>query len=106
MDILSFSNEILLCTADAFEFTWDINSFALVNRRLYKLINPYMHRRDVGYFSSSALGWALLNRSEHTTRKMFNVTLIQELDENDMRRQMEQVAMFKGHDVVMRVLLD
>lgn len=71
MDILSFSNEILLCIAGAVEFTWDINSFALVNRRLYQLINPYMYRQDVRYFSSSALGWAVLDGSEHTAWKFF-----------------------------------
>lgn len=55
--------------------------------------------------NSSALTLAVLNGNEHTAQKIFNETPIQELDEDDMRRQMEQVAMLGGHDAVMRVFL-
>ncbi|KAL5333564.1 hypothetical protein BJX70DRAFT_57368 [Aspergillus crustosus] len=45
MPLLDLPNELLLCIANHFEYTWDINALCRVNRDLYAVFNPFLGRR-------------------------------------------------------------
>lgn len=65
-------NEILLCIADLLEYSWDLNSFAQVNRPLHAILNRYLYQRNIREFHSSALSWAAMHGIESTARRMLD----------------------------------
>lgn len=53
--------EVLYCIADELDYTWDISTLCLVNRRLYDVLNRYLYLFDKQYTPHSVLQWAVQN---------------------------------------------
>jgi hypothetical protein len=70
MPLLDLPNELLQCISENLKLERDINAFTRINHRLYNLLNPYLYRRNIQLFRSSALQWAAGHGQEGTARKL------------------------------------
>lgn len=105
MGLLALPNEILFLIADRLPYSWDLNSFAQLNRRLYSLLNSHLYQRNICQSESSALQWAAKHGRASAVRK----ALDEGADPNTTAIYPWKPfadAAAQGHDDVVRVFLE
>ncbi|SPO01870.1 uncharacterized protein DNG_04543 [Cephalotrichum gorgonifer] len=62
-------NELLQCIAASLDAERDIAALARTNQNFFRLLGPYLYRRNTEFSGSSALFWAAVNGRLETARK-------------------------------------
>jgi ankyrin repeat protein len=105
MSLLHLPNELISCISEYLGSTSDINNFAQSNRRLYRLVNSYLYRRNIQRSESSALIWAAQNGQLGTAQR-----LLEQHTNDEARKDCCVIPLFeaagRGHEGVVRLLLD
>jgi hypothetical protein len=68
MQFTDLGNLPILLIAEVLGQDRDINALVLVNRTLYRLLNPVLYRHNIRHSGNSALKWGVSNCLEGTVR--------------------------------------
>ncbi|KAF2707532.1 ankyrin, partial [Pleomassaria siparia CBS 279.74] len=99
------ANELICCISEELELERDINAFSQVNRRLYRLLNTYLYRRNVQHSGSSALLWAAQHGRDETARWLLG-EIAGDQATSDCCITSLCVAAKEGHKEIVKLLLN
>lgn len=98
--------EMLYCIADQLDYTWDISTLCLVNRRLYEVLNPYLYIFNKQYTPHTVLGWAVKHGRRQLVEILFGDSVRDTPEGLATWSAQMQSASQQGHVNVAELLLD
>ncbi|KAL2870192.1 ankyrin repeat domain-containing protein [Aspergillus lucknowensis] len=106
MGLLELPAELLLLVSDHLDYSWDVNSFSLVNSSINVLLTPYLWQHSKQYSRSSTLLWGAEHGSEFVVKRLLDEGFPSTHDDEAAWEQAIARATTGGHEPVIRLLLE